>query len=110
MDVRKAEKVLKIVKPQLNIKICLQILRATGTWPPEKSGFSRSVFFAYSLCCNMLTLGILFAVEIINVIFNYNDLSKIASGAPIFFTNLLYMYKVFQTNKTRSFKRNSKNF
>lgn len=92
----KEKKVLKIVKPQLNIKICLKILSATGSWPPEKSGFNRYMFFAYSLCCSSLTLGILFAVEIINEIFNYNDLSKIASGAPIFITNLLHMYKVVE--------------
>lgn len=94
MDVLKAEKVPKIIKPHFNIKVCLTILQVGGVWPPETSGFSRKMFFVYSACCNLLTLGILFAAEIINVILNYNDLLKIASGAPIFCTNFLYLYKV----------------
>ncbi|XP_051176510.1 uncharacterized protein LOC127291423 [Leptopilina boulardi] len=95
MDVLKAETKLKTVRPQLNIKICLKILRATGSWPPENSGFLRYVFYAYSLSIYSFTLGSFIATEIVNVIFNYNDFGKIASGVPLFLTNLLHSYKCF---------------
>ncbi|XP_051176493.1 odorant receptor Or1-like [Leptopilina boulardi] len=95
MDVLKAESNLQIAIPQFNIKICLKILRATGSWPPENSGFFRYLFYAYSLCIYSFTLGSFIVAEIVNVIFNYNDLGKIASGGPLFLTNLLHSYKCF---------------
>lgn len=98
MDIYKTETFVKKVKPHLHIKICLTILRYTGTWPPEELGTTRVVFFIYSIFAFIFILGIYNVVQFVNIVINYNDVNKLASGGPVFVTNALNTYKVIHNN------------
>ncbi|XP_043475875.1 odorant receptor Or1-like [Leptopilina heterotoma] len=93
MDIYKTETFAKKVKPHLHIRICLKILRYTGTWPPEELGSTRVLFFIYSIFAFIFILGIYNVVQFVNIIKNYNDVNKLASGGPLFITNALNAYK-----------------
>ncbi|XP_043475872.1 odorant receptor 2a-like [Leptopilina heterotoma] len=90
MNKKKGERILE---PNHHLKISMRILRNMGTLPPKLTGFYKTMFFVYSFCFFMFTLGVYLFVEIVNIIINCNNLAKIASGVPLFITNSLHAYK-----------------
>lgn len=94
MDFYKARTTLKSVRPFLLLKISLNILRWMGTWSPRQKGFTKYFLQLYAYCTFSFMLGGFFVVETVNVIINWGDMEKIASGAPLLLTNLAHAYKV----------------
>lgn len=94
MDANKERVSLKAVNPYILLALSLKVLRFTGTWAPPQNGVYKYLFFFQTFCIFIFKLGILFFVEIVDIIINWGDIAKIASGAPLFLTNLAYVYKV----------------
>lgn len=95
MDLYTAKRSHKInVKPYLMLRISMKILRWTGTWAPPQNGIFRYLLFVQTFCIFIFKLGIFFLVEIVDIIINWGDLNKLASGVPVLLTNIAYAHKV----------------
>lgn len=94
MDLSKSETTVRKVKPNLHLKVSLGIIRYMGTWPPQNDKFYRLIYMIYTFMVLTFMLGIYLFVQSINVVLSWGNLSKIASGAPIFMTNAVHAYKV----------------
>ncbi|XP_033231703.1 odorant receptor Or1-like [Belonocnema kinseyi] len=93
MDLSKSETTVRKVEPNLHLKVSLGIIRYMGTWPPQNEKVYRFVYMIYTVTFLAFMLGIYLFVQSINVVLSWGNLSKIASGAPIFMTNAVHAYK-----------------
>ncbi|XP_051176442.1 odorant receptor 2a-like isoform X2 [Leptopilina boulardi] len=90
-----------VIRPYFLLKISLKILRWTGTWAPIQNGIFHYLFLLQTISIFLFKLGILFFVEIVDIIINWGDIAKISSAAPLFLTNTAYVYKFFIVNRNR---------
>lgn len=84
----------KDLEPHYHLKISLRILRITGSWLPDETGFIRNLYCVYTLIFYFFTIGIHIFVEVVNITLNYNNVHKIAAAGPLLITNCVHSFKV----------------
>ena len=93
MDLNKMKTNLKLLKPNIHLKVSIKIIRYTGNWPPQEKCHRFAYFIFTALFFNFM-VGHFIMEEFVNLILNWRSLSKILAVTPILMTHMVHTYKV----------------
>lgn len=83
---------LRHLKPNIQLKISLTMIKFIGTWPPTASW--KYIYFLFTLFSFIFMLGIYLVVQFINIFVIWGDIERMVASAFLLMTNTVHAYKV----------------